>query len=53
MHLKMSLNLVELKQNLAFYKNMGFSQLYIDEVKRDLTIREQKYAQLLLASTIQ
>ena len=53
MHLKMSLNLVELKQALAFYKKMGFSQLYIDEVKRDLTVREQQYAQRLLIGTVQ
>ena len=53
MHLKMSLNLVELKQALAFYKQLGFSKQYINNVERNLSAVEQQYAQRLLIGTVQ
>ena len=53
MHLKMSLNLVELKKTLAFYKQLGFSKQYINNVERNLSAVEQQYAQRLLIGTVQ
>lgn len=51
-YLKTSLDLVELKKTLTFFKEMGFSDLYVEQIERDLVEREQRYAQLILSNVI-
>jgi hypothetical protein len=50
-HLAVTVDLVAMKQKLEFFKKMGFSDLYTDEIERSLVAQEQHFAQLLLANS--
>ena len=49
-YLQDSLDLVEFKKTLEFFKEMGFSDRYVQQIARELMLGEQRYARTILAN---